>query len=106
MNIKPLHDKFFFIFIEDVLSTNFLPRSTGGIILTDNYDYAEVKKPQWGQVIAIGSSVSSDIEVGMFVLIEPGKWTTRIITDELTFWQSEENFVMMTSDDIAMTKRY
>jgi len=105
--IKPLHTRIFFKFIEDLTNTSFMPKSSGGIFLTDVYDFSEVHRPHWGKVEVCGKDVCDEIKNATYILIEPGKWTTRInMTNEEPFWQTEEAFVMMTSDDISVTARY
>lgn len=105
-NIRPLHDKIFFTFTEDLTNSTFRPTSSGGIIITDDKSFAEGSKPQWGKVWKIGKEVSEAIKEGMYILIEPGKWTTRINMDNDPFWMTEEAFVMMTSEDVSATVRY
>jgi co-chaperonin GroES (HSP10) len=104
--VKPLYDRIFFTFVEDLLSTNFMPKTKSGIFISDNFDYSEVKKPQWGKVQRCGDATSEDILSSTYILIEPGKWTTRINVDDLTFWQTEEKHVLAVSNDIEATVKY
>jgi co-chaperonin GroES (HSP10) len=105
-SIRPLHDKIFFTFVEDLSSTTFRPTSKFGIILTDDKSFSEGSKPQWGKVWKIGAEVSEAIKAGLYILIEPGKWTTRINVDNEPFWMTEESFVMATADDASATFKY
>jgi co-chaperonin GroES (HSP10) len=107
MILNPLHDKVFFEFAENMSSNNFMPVSSGGIIMTDNYDFSQVREPKWGKVVRCGNEVSDDIKNSKFILIEPGKWTTQIrYSDEEKIWMTEEQFIMATSDDESATFRY
>jgi len=108
MNVKPIHDRIFFTFVENLTNNNFLPKTKSGIILTDNLDFSEVHRPQWGKVISVGPKTSDEIRNSTYILIEAGKWTTRIqpVPGGETFWQTEESFILATTDDAESTVRY
>lgn len=74
-----------------------------GIIVTDDNMTNRGIRPRWGKVWAIGADVE-DIEVGQWILIEHGRWTTKItfeINGETTnVWSVEyPKSVLMVSDE-------
>ena len=107
ISLRPLHKKIIFVFVEELSSISFMPKSKGGIVLTDMYDYSQVHEPQWGKIVSTGSSVSDEVKNSQYILIAPGKWTTRItLSTEQTVWQTEEDFILAVADDIADTVKY
>lgn len=106
MKVTPLRDKIYFQFCDDVTNVSFQSKSKSGIILTDVYDYNEVKYPKWGKILKCGNEVCDQIKQAIYILIESGKWTTRISYDEQIFWSTEESFILATTDDISETVRY
>lgn len=107
MSVTPIHDRIFFTFVENLTNNNFMPKTQSGIFLTDMYDFSEVHKPKWGKVVKHGPRVSDELRnAGEYILIEAGKWTTRITFDEQDFWQTEESFILATAANEADTFRY
>lgn len=106
MKATPLYDRILFTFVENLTGTGFMPVSKGGIIMTDVYDFKEVHFPKWGKVVKCGPKVSDDIRNSTFILIESGKWTTRLDIQGEIVWQTEESFVMAVTDDESATFRY
>lgn len=106
MNVTPLYDRIFFRFTENLTNSNFMPKTKSGIFISDNYDFSEVHRPKWGEVLKCGPNTSDDIKNSKYILIEPAKWTTRIEVDGITFWQTEEKFILAVTDDEGSTYRY
>ena len=107
MTIAPIHDRIFFTFVENLTNNNFMPKTQSGIFVTDLYDFSEVRQPKWGKVVSYGSAVSDELRnAGEYILIEPGKWTTRINYNDKDFWYTEENFILATTHDVNDTFRY
>lgn len=106
MNLTPMHDRIFFEFVENLTNNNFMPKTQSGIFITDLYDFSEVRQPKWGRILCCGPRVSEELRNSQYILIEPGKWTTRTTFEETDFWQTEESFILATTDNVEDTYRY
>jgi len=75
-----------------------------GIIIPDDDGRDTGIRPRWMQVYAIGPEVSKEIKIGMWILVEHGRWSHgHIIRDdnnqEFTLWQAEEESILCASDE-------
>ena len=98
MKLRALHDKILCSEIEKGQQT-----LASGIVLLDDDSRDEGIRPRWMQVYAIGPDVSSEIEVGKWILVEHGRWShghlVRENDVEFTLWQAEEASILLTADE-------
>jgi co-chaperonin GroES (HSP10) len=99
--IVAIRKNIIFQFAEDVTSTRFVNSTASGIIISQQ-DGTQAAVPRWGKVTHVGPEVL-DVNVGDFVLIEAGKWTTGFYVDKIRFWKTDEDCVMAISDEPTTT---
>ena len=96
MKLETVKDNIIFQFTEDIQAGRFV-NSTGGKILVSAVDVAQSSIPRWGHVIEVGPE-ALDVRAGDFILIEPGKWSNGFYVDDLRYWKTDEQQVMVISD--------
>jgi hypothetical protein len=103
MKMKLMPKDIIFQFVDEVSSGTIRNSvSTGGIILAgDQLD--QQQKARWGIVIGKGDSVSNDIVVGEYILIEPLMWSRGFTFDsDVKFWRTaEEKVIAVSSEKIS-----
>jgi len=100
--IRPLHNKIFFQFEEDVMNNTsgnrtFEEKTDQGIVIRGSTDDA-AKQPRWAIVIGIGPEVSEGIKVGNRVAISPLRWTEMFTIDEVDFWQTNCEEILLVQE--------
>lgn len=89
-------------FVNDVADGRMMSKHGAGIILTSAL--REQTYPKWAKVLSAGPQCSDKIKVGEWILISPMMWSPGyVVADEnnsksLTYWKTEEQFVMATSN--------
>lgn len=58
-----------------------------------NFDET-TKQPRWGYITAIGPKVSSELEVGMHILVDALKWTTHVTYGKEKFWKTNDAHIL------------
>ena len=96
----PTKDGIFFTFVEDSIDGRFV-NSTSSIIVTSSSDKKQLI-PRWAKVLATGPNVV-DVMPDDYILIETGKWTEGIPFNNIKFWKTNEEFVMLISDKAHST---
>lgn len=105
MNLIPLPKNVIFQFLDDTRSSDgkFMERAKGLIILAPTCDANRQNGiPRWGKVVAIGDDID-EIEVGQYILIEPGRWTLRCEFEGENYWKTDINSVIGVTTDIRET---
>ena len=96
MHIQPLKDGIIFQFYDDSTSTRFVNKTESGIaIAISANDQANVDR--WGVVTEIGPDVKT-ARVGEAILIESGFWTPSFDVNDVKFWKTAEQHVILTAD--------
>jgi co-chaperonin GroES (HSP10) len=90
-----------FQFVEDVTAKRFVNSTASGIIISQQ-DGVQASVPRWGKVTHVGPEVV-DVNVGDFVLIEAGKWTTGFYVNKERYWKTDEERVMAIGDEPTTT---
>ena len=75
-----------------------------GIIIPDDDGKNTGIRARWMKVYAVGPEVTDDVQVGMWILLEHGRWSHgSIVRDndnkEFTLWQAEEESILCVSDE-------
>jgi hypothetical protein len=96
--IKPLQKNIFFIFEDDVVKGQFVSSTPGGILIHRNFNNS-LNEARWGIVKYIGPEVDSDITVGARILVEPLQWTEGLKVDDMTYWVTNSDKVMLIDDE-------
>jgi hypothetical protein len=96
MQPEAVSNHILFQFVEDIRAGRFV-NSTGGQILVSTSDTNQSNTPRWGKVTHTGPEVL-DVKVGEYVLVEPGKWTNGFYIDDVRFWKTDEEQIMLVSD--------
>lgn len=93
MAIRPLHDSFLFVFIDDTGGGKFIPKTRSGILLTNQQVNEQTTSPRWGKVLAVGAEIK-DFGVNDYVLLEPLQWTMGFTYDDVRIWKSDASRVL------------
>jgi co-chaperonin GroES (HSP10) len=93
--IKPLSNAVFFRFTDDAAVTTFSNKTKTGIMIAGG-DQSNI--PRWGKVLDIGPEVR-DIAVGDNILVEAGMWTAGFEANGKRVWKTDEDKVMLVSDE-------
>ena len=101
MIIEPVRNYVIFTFVEDITGDRFI-NSARGVIQVTSDDKAQTKHPRWGKVTNVGPDVK-DIEIGEYVLIEAGKWTSYFVVDGVRYWKTDDEQVVLVSDEPGTT---
>ena len=99
--IRPLHNKIFFQFDDKIVKNvggvrGFESVSTSGIVVMAN-DQDATMTGRWAKVLAVGPEVT-DIKSGDRICIHPLRWTSMMTVDQVDFWQTNEDEVMLIED--------
>jgi hypothetical protein len=100
MKLKAIQDSFLFEFASETAGGRFIEKNKLGLILTNQALDEQAKYARWGKVLAIGPRVSG-FDVGDYVLIEYGKWTTAMNFEDKKYWKSAQDFVLALGDEAA-----
>lgn len=106
-SLQPLSNNVLFKFLDETKSSDgkFMERTKGSIVIGAMRD-TQNSSPRWGQVIATGPKVQ-DVSIGEYILIEAGKWTVGVnYEDEGKVWKTDDNWIMLSTDDLADTFSY
>ena len=100
--IRPLHNKIFFQFEEEIMvnasgNRTFEEKTECGIALRGSTDDA-AKKPRWATVIGVGPRVSEGIKVGDRIAISALRWTEMFTIEEIDFWQTNDEEVLLVQE--------
>ena len=96
MHIQPLKDGIIFQFYDDSTSSRFVNKTKSGIaIAISAKDQANVDR--WGVVTRIGPDVKT-VKVGEAILVESGFWTPSFDVNNVKFWKTDEQHVILTAD--------
>jgi co-chaperonin GroES (HSP10) len=96
--LRPLGNSILFAFVDDHAGGNFIPKTKSGILLT-NQNLNEAHVPKWAKVLAIGPDVDEQIKVGLYILIEPLKWTIGFKHENVQIWKTDDTQVMLVDDE-------
>lgn len=91
-NLKPLHNFFLFEFLNETRNGLFIQKNKGRIILRNPDLDVQGKYVRWARVLAVGCDVK-EFKVDDIVVIEPGRWTTGMVWNDIKFWMSDETAV-------------
>ena len=103
MSISPeaVDHNVIFQFVESSLYGRFVNEAKSGILIS-SLDTSQTTYPRWGKVTHLGPRVS-DISVGEFVLIEPGKWTVGFEINGQKHWKTDEDKILLVADEPGTT---
>jgi hypothetical protein len=101
MKIEVVRNYVVFTFVEEIRGERFVNSTTSGLILTSD-DKSQTTYPRWGKAVAIGPDVDG-VSVDDYILIEPGKWTSRFHVGDKELWKTEDTFIIATSDEPGHT---
>jgi hypothetical protein len=93
MNLIPISNAFLFQFTDTVKDGMLANKNAGKILITEANVAEQGDFARWGLVKAIGPEVTQ-FSVGDYVLIGPGRWTTRFVWEEEELWKSDESEVL------------
>ena len=99
--LQTFNSNVIFKFVEEITGGRFNNSTSSGLIVTSD-DKEQSGFTRWGQVTAVGPDCY-EIEVGDYILIEAGKWTTGFYHDSARYWKTEEKHVLLTSDEPSYT---
>ena len=79
-----------------------LHKTKGGIILTNDVGTEKGIRPRWGKVAIVAPDIDI-VEIGEWVLIEHGRWTSRIPLEvegeeKLDIWMIDPEAILVVSD--------
>lgn len=99
--IRPLHNKIFFQFEDRIVSNTtgtrgFESTSESGIVVMSNDEDATMTG-RWAKVLSVGPKVS-DIKAGDRICIHPLRWTSMMTVDQVNFWQTNDDEVLLIQD--------
>ena len=100
-NIEAFRNYVIFTFVENIYDGRFVNQTSGQIVLTSG-DLAQTTYPRWGKTTNVGPDVVG-ISVGDYVLIEPGKWTAHFHVDGKQYWKTDDEKVIVVSDEPGTT---
>lgn len=98
VELRPLHDRIVFTFLQDTTGGMFHEQTKFGIAIVENKD-KQLKVARWGKVVSIGKGVSEEISIGQYILIEPLGWTTHELYEGNKFWITGESKILAVSDE-------
>jgi hypothetical protein len=106
--IRPLHNQFFFVFLNETANGVFVAKNKGRIIiptvrsqdLRGQGDYG-----RWGKVLAIGKEVK-DFKNGSIVLIDKLQWTKGFEYEGFMIWKSDQDKVLAIGEDESVAYDY
>ena len=101
-SLRPLHENFFFEFLNETYGGRFVERNKSPIVLLNMDDEAQSKYARWGRVYAVSDEVT-EFGVGDFVLIEAKMWTTAFEFEGTKIWKSDVNKVCAIGADESVT---
>lgn len=94
--LTPLFDGILFVFVEDFKKGIFKEETDWGFTLGNTDETA--KMGRWAKVMSVGPDISpDDLEVGIFIFIEPLMWTKGITHDGVDVWKTDISKVMAVS---------
>lgn len=96
--LSPLGNTVLFAFVDDNAKGRFIDKTRSGILLT-HHGLDNQMVPRCGRVLAVGPEVGEAVRPGKFILVEAGKWTTKMTYDQVDIWKTEEKYVIGTSDE-------
>jgi hypothetical protein len=94
--IKPLSNKFTFIFLDDIIGGEFESVTASGIVI--KLQHETISSPRWGIVQEVGPKVQ-DFKSGEYVMIEALGWTDGMTVDDRKVWFSDDSKVIMVSEE-------
>jgi hypothetical protein len=106
--LRPLHNQFFFAFLNETSNGMFVPKNKGQIIIptVKSQDLrGQGDFGRWAKVLSIGKDVTK-FKNGAIVLIDKLQWTKGFIYDEVMVWKSDEDKVLAIADDPAVAYDY
>ena len=86
-----------FQFIEDAIGNRFVNKAASGIIISST-DLNQSGIARWGKVTHIGEQVD-EVQVGEYILLEPGKWTAGFYVDGTRYWKTDVDQILLTADE-------
>lgn len=98
IELRPLNNKIIFTFTQDTTGNMFREQTKFGIAIIENKD-KQLKSARWGKVMQVGKTVSEEIAIGQYILIEPLMWTTHLEHDGVKFWVTSEEKVLAVADE-------
>lgn len=90
-----------FQFVEKALMGRFVNEHHGGILISSEDTY-QTNLPRWAKATHVGSRCTT-VQPGDYILIEPGKWTTGFTVDGERYWKTDEEMVILASDEPGTT---
>jgi hypothetical protein len=99
--IEAIQSNIIFKFTEDVTQTRFVNKAASGILVTSG-DGNQTLMPRWGEALFVGPDVT-EVNVGDFILIEPGKWTFGFYIGDARYWKTDEDKIIGVSDEPGET---
>jgi co-chaperonin GroES (HSP10) len=101
--LRPLHNTILFQFLDETAGARgrFSERTKGSIIIPV-LDSAQHKTDRWGKVVSVGPDVDG-VAPGEFVLIQALQWTRAAEIDGMKLWKTNDDKVIVVTDDEAST---
>ncbi len=93
MKLRAIGNAVLFQFVEKIKNGQIVDETKSGIIL--NANVTEQHKPRWGRVLSVGPDVKE--ELFEYILIEPLKWTNSITFEGESFWQTDDEKILLTA---------
>lgn len=90
------HKNIIFQFNEDTISNRFINKTSSGIIISAA-DQNQSGVARWAKVTHIGPEVD-EVQVGDYILLEPGRWTSGFYVDDQRYWKTDIDQVLAVSD--------
>lgn len=101
MIIEAVRNYVIFKFVEDITGDRFINKTSSQILVTSD-DRNQTTYPRWGKVEAIGPDVDG-IELGEYVLVDAGKWTSHFYVNGERYWKTDTNEILCVSDEPGST---
>lgn len=94
MNLKPLHNKFIFSFLDEIENGVFKNKTDWNFVIKSSTEIT--KEPRWAKVECVGPDVKS-FSANEYVYIEALKWTDGVTFNGEKIWSSDEKQVLLSS---------
>lgn len=107
MIIKPVRNNVIFQFVDETVAGKRFVNQTFSGILIHSSDTNQSGVPRWAKVTHVGPD-AYDVEVGEYVLVENGMWTTGFtVRDDWgvpsRYWKTEDSKILMAADEPQTT---
>ena len=99
--IEAVGNHVIFQFVEKALMGRFVNEAHSGLLISSE-DTSQTLYPRWAKATHVGPDVNG-VEVGDYILIEGGKWTTGFMVGGDRYWKTDDTVIILASDEPGTT---